>query len=59
MFDAVYLFATAIKAAERSIRGLESGNVSCQEDKILDIGAQLSMLVENVILYALIRTWIE
>ena len=49
MFDTIYAFATAIKSAERSIRGLEGGNVSCPDDKHLEIGSQLSSFVENVI----------
>lgn len=48
MFDTVYAFAAAIKMAERNIRGLEGGNVSCQDDKNLEIGTQLSSFVENV-----------
>lgn len=48
MFDTVYAFAAAIKAAERHIPGLEGGNVSCQDDRNLEIGTKLSTFVENV-----------
>jgi hypothetical protein len=47
MFDTIYSFATAIKAAESSLKKLDSGNVSCIDSIHLEHGAQLSTFVEK------------
>jgi hypothetical protein len=47
MFDTIFSFAAAIKAAESALK-LEGGNVSCIDEKPLLKGALLSTYVEKV-----------
>lgn len=47
LFDSIFAFASAVKEAERAL-SLSEGNVSCNENKALKFGGQLSSYVERV-----------
>jgi hypothetical protein len=47
MFDAIFAFSTAIKEASKSLN-LNEGQVSCVEDRPLQIGSLLPHYVEKV-----------
>lgn len=48
MFDSIFAFSAAIKEASKSLN-LNEGQVSCVEDRPLQIGSLLPHYVEKVI----------